>query len=445
MKKLAYMFSIALFLFGCTYHNTINISYDPIDYPPEIFSLKDKQPTLFIDPVTDNRNFALEHKNGIVSWWSGRFEEDPLLVQRFYGLDKQLWLTSKAPPEIILESLEREVRRFGIKIAKDRGLADGVLNTSIEEFKLMTFDYNIKTSVKINLKLYQKGFENHVWSGILKGNIKNVKGVIGNGTNSLNSALSMAIKQWYSYPGFQEAVVKLAENVTSPQPVVQQPSVKQQVVSGGTGFLFSAKDYVITNWHVVKGAGSILTKFTNGETIEATVVAKDLRNDIAVLKLEQSSPLHTKQIKLGDSSQARMGEKIFTIGYPASKIMGEKPKYSEGVINAMTGLKDDPAFFQVSLPVQPGNSGGPLFNERGEVIGITTASLSPLAMDTMGTTAQNVNYAIKSSFLKNLLSTIPELMLSNTGIVVVANKPEKSLPNFIEQISNNIVLIEAKE
>jgi len=213
----------------------------------------------------------------------------------------------------------------------------------------------------------------------------------------------------------------------------------------GTGFLFSSKDYVITNYHVVKGANSIRTKFTNGQTVEAVVVAKDSKNDIAILKLEQSPPLSATQIKLGDSSQARMGEKIFTIGYPASKIMGEKPKYSEGVINAMTGLKDDPAFFQVSVPVQPGNSGGPLFNERGEVIGITTASLSSLAMDAMGAIAQNVNYAIKSSFVKNLLSTIPELMLSNTGIVVVPNEPEKSLPNFIEQVSKNIVLIEAKE
>ena len=233
--------------------------------------------------------------------------------------------------------------------------------------------------------------------------------------------------------------------VPSPQPVVRQPSVKQQVVAGGTGFLFGSKDYVITNYHVVKGADSILAKFTNGETVEAKVVAKDVRSDIAILKLEQSPPLSATQIKLGDSSQARMGEKIFTIGYPASKIMGEKPKYSEGVINAMTGLKDDPAFFQISVPVQPGNSGGPLFNERGEVIGITTASLSSLAMDAMGAIAQNVNYAIKSSFVKNLLSTIPELMLSNTGIVVVPNEPEKSLPNFIEQVSKNIVLIEAKE
>jgi S1-C subfamily serine protease len=235
------------------------------------------------------------------------------------------------------------------------------------------------------------------------------------------------------------ALNQLPHRSDSPQPS------KQQVVSGGTGFLFGSKDYVITNYHVVKGANSILAKFTNGQAVEAVVVAKDPKNDIAILKLENSPPMSATQIKLGDSSQARAGEKIFTIGYPASKIMGEKPKYSEGVINAMTGLKDDPAFFQVSVPVQPGNSGGPLFNERGEVIGITTASLSLLAIDAMGAIPQNVNYAIKSSFVKNLLSTIPELMLSNTGIVVVPNEPGNSLPNFIEQTSKNIVLIEAKE
>jgi S1-C subfamily serine protease len=235
------------------------------------------------------------------------------------------------------------------------------------------------------------------------------------------------------------------ETIESPPSVVPQPSIKQQLVAGGTGFLFSSKDYVITNWHVVKGASSIVAKFINGQTVEAVVVAKDLKNDIAILKLANASPLSATSIKLGDSSAARMGEKIFTIGYPAFKIMGEKPKYSEGVINAVTGLKDDPAFFQVSVPIQPGNSGGPLFNERGEVIGMTTASLSPLASDAMGAIPQNVNYAIKSSFVKNLLSTIPDLMLSNTNIVVVPKESGNSLPNFIEQVSKNIVLIETKE
>ena len=225
---------------------------------------------------------------------------------------------------------------------------------------------------------------------------------------------------------------------------------EKQFFSVGTGFIFSKGNYAITNYHVVKNSDSIRAKFINGETVEIKVVAKDIRSDIAILKLTDLPPYSVAKIKLGDSSQARIGEKVFTIGYPATHLMGERPKYSEGVINAVTGLKDDPAFFQVSLPIQPGNSGGPLFNERGQVVGITTASLSSLAIDSMGAIPQNVNYAIKSSFVKNLISTIPDLMLSklmlaNTGIVVIPSEPKNFLPDFIEQVSKNIVLIETRE
>jgi S1-C subfamily serine protease len=241
---------------------------------------------------------------------------------------------------------------------------------------------------------------------------------------------------------------KIIVKISPSQPIHEPP--EKQFFPVGTGFIFSKENYIITNYHVVKNSGSILTKFINGETVKAKVVAKDIRGDIAILKLTEVPPFSVAQIKLGDSSQSRMGEKVFTIGYPASNLMGERPKYSEGVINAMTGLKDDPAFFQVSLPIQPGNSGGPLFNERGEVIGITTASLSKLAIDAIGAIPQNVNYAIKSSFIKNLLSTVPDLMLSklmltNTGIVVISSEPKNSLPDFIEQVSKNIVLIEMSE
>jgi S1-C subfamily serine protease len=449
VKKLGCIFAVALFFTNCgTYSRVIDVSYDPIDYPPQFFSSKDKRPVLYIAPIIDGReNSIAVNPPGMFEFVmvrSGRFKEDPTLIYHNDTVEQHFVRTSKTPSGIILEALEVEVSRFGIKITKDRGMADGILNAYIEEFRLNTFDKSVKVIVKINLKLYKAGINNPAWSGTLKGSPGGETKPLG----KLNTALSMAIKQWHSYPGFQEAMVSLSgSNSSQPsfQPTVPRPSIKQQAVSGGTGFLFSSKDYVITNYHVVKGAGSILAKFTNGQTVRAVVVAKDSKNDIAILKLENSPPLSAVPIKLGDSSQARAGEKIFTIGYPASKIMGEKPKYSEGVINSMTGLKDDPAFFQVSVPVQPGNSGGPLFNVQGEVIGITTASLSLLAIDAMGAIPQNVNYAIKSSFVKNLLSTIPELLLSNTGIVVVPNEPGNSLPKFIEQASKNIVLIEAKE
>ena len=444
IRKLAFMFAVALFFSGCgTINKVVDVSYDPIDYPQQFFTSKDKRPVLYINTIQDNREYAVEQDGpGLSNMWNGRFEEDPTLIRHFkYPTINRLFRTSRPVSEIIGEALEIEVRRLGIESTHDRALADGVLDVSIEKFGEI---FNEEVRVKISLKLYQVGNDDPIWNGTLKGAGKGKQWSLG----GLNPALDKAIKRWYIYPGFQEAMVSLSGNNSSQpsfQPVVPRPSNKQQAVSGGTGFLFSSKDYVITNYHVVEGANSIRAKFTNGQTVEAVVVAKDSKNDIAILKLVNSPPLSATPIKLGDSSQARTGEKIFTIGYPASKIMGEKPKYSEGVINSMTGLKDDPAFFQVSVPVQPGNSGGPLFNERGEVIGITTASLSLLAIDAMGAIPQNVNYAIKSSFVKNLLSTIPELMIANTGIVVIPNEPGNSLPDFIEQASKNIVLIEAKE
>jgi len=229
-------------------------------------------------------------------------------------------------------------------------------------------------------------------------------------------------------------------------PQSQQPPKAVESVYSGTGFLFSAKDYVITNWHVVRGTKNIKVKFLNGEKIKAEVALKDPQNDIAFLKLEQSPQLPASDLKIGDSSSMKMGDKVFTIGYPAHFLMGDNPKYTEGVVNATSGLQDDPTVFQVSVEIQPGNSGGPLFNATGEVIGITSSSLDPkAAIEAFGTLPQNVNYAIKSSYISALLPMLPQTLIASRGIMVVPTEPENTLANFIEKAKKNIVLIEAKE
>jgi len=208
--------------------------------------------------------------------------------------------------------------------------------------------------------------------------------------------------------------------------------------------MLGSKDYVITNWHVIRGAKNIKVKFLNGEKINAEVILKDSKNDITFLKLERSPQLPASSLKVSNSSNVRMGDKVFTIGYPAHWIMGQNPKYTEGVVNALSGIKDDPTVFQISVQVQPGNSGGPLFNQSGNVIGITQAVLDPrLASESIGGPPQNVNYAIKSSYIKKLLPMLPETLVSNRGIVVVPTEPKNSLASFINKAKNNIVLIEA--
>jgi len=162
--------------------------------------------------------------------------------------------------------------------------------------------------------------------------------------------------------------------------------------------------------------------------------------------LGRSPFLPPSDFKIGDSSKMRMGDEVFTIGYPAYWLLGKNPKYTKGEVNALSGINDDPRVFQVSVQIQPGNSGGPLFNSKGEVIGITQASLDPkVAIGTFGTLPQNVNYAIKSNYISTLLPMLPETLIASRGIVIVPAEPENTLANFIEKAKKNIVLIEAKE
>ena len=138
-------------------------------------------------------------------------------------------------------------------------------------------------------------------------------------------------------------------------------------VATGTGFLFSSSDYVITSYHVVRGAKSIRVRMINGDRIDATVALKDTNNDIAILKLSQSPTSRQNIITLGDSSSVKTGDRVFTYGFPLVDLLGDaEPRYSEGFINSLSGLSNDPRLFQVSIPIQPGNSGGPVFNEKGE-------------------------------------------------------------------------------
>ena len=129
---------------------------------------------------------------------------------------------------------------------------------------------------------------------------------------------------------------------TAESPPPQPPKSKNIAIATGTGFLFGSQDYIITNYHVVKGTSEVKVKFTNGESINAEVVARDTQNDVAILKLTKSPSFQSREMKFGDSSMVRMGDEVFTIGYPHIGIMGLKPKYTKGVISAVTGIKDNP-------------------------------------------------------------------------------------------------------
>ena len=211
-------------------------------------------------------------------------------------------------------------------------------------------------------------------------------------------------------------------------------------VATGTGFLFSSSDYVITSYHVVRGAKSIRVRMINGDRIDATVALKDTNNDIAILKLSQSPTSRQNIITLGDSSSVKTGDRVFTYGFPLVDLLGDaEPRYSEGFINSLSGISNDPRLFQVSIPIQPGNSGGPVFNEKGELIGLDTGYTDVDNKERILLTTLNISFAIKSSYIESLLPNLPDAFIRDKRIVVV---PAEEV-GFKERVKNDIVLVEA--
>jgi len=192
----------------------------------------------------------------------------------------------------------------------------------------------------------------------------------------------------------------------APQPIA--PEVGQagtRKVGSGTAFAITDDGYLISNAHVVNDAERVLVSFPD-ETVEAKVVQKDLRNDLALLKVFK----RTQALPLGDSSAMKPGQEVCTLGYPRPNDQGTRIKFDKGTIGALTGFHDDIAQFQIGVPLQPGNSGGPLVNDRGEVVGVVASGLNAGYYLARGNAVpQNVNYAVKSTYLRLLLDTVPDL------------------------------------
>ena len=176
---------------------------------------------------------------------------------------------------------------------------------------------------------------------------------------------------------------------------------KKQHIVTGTGWAVSPS-HIVTCWHVVKNAKQISCEFSDGVSIGLSLVAADKANDIAVLKIVGARKL--RDVLPVRSRPLKISESVFTIGYPLPSILGQSQKYTEGTVSAVSGIDNDLRFYQISVPIQLGNSGGALVNSNGEVVGITSAGLD--AIKTFGVTGsipQNVNYAIKARYLTALL------------------------------------------
>src|SRR5437660_4936959 len=147
----------------------------------------------------------------------------------------------------------------------------------------------------------------------------------------------------------------------------QGPGPRSESRSLGSGFILSADGYIMTNAHVVEGADEINVRFTDKRESKAKVIGADKRTDVALIKIEASS---LPVVRFGDPSKLKVGEWVVAIGAP----FGFENTVTAGIVSAKSrALPDSPApFIQTDVAVNPGNSGGPLFNLAGQVIGVNS-------------------------------------------------------------------------
>jgi len=179
----------------------------------------------------------------------------------------------------------------------------------------------------------------------------------------------------------------------SRQPSTSSPSEKEKVIGSGTGFAVREDGYILTCYHIVATADSI-SVISGGKPIRATLLKQSRSNDLALIKISRKTPNY---LELVEPDSVRMGERVFTIGFPVTDVLGVEPKYTDGTISSLSGIQDEASLLQISVPVQPGNSGGPLVNDDGKVVGIITSRAADIAFfKTAGALPQNVNWAVKA-------------------------------------------------
>lgn len=214
-------------------------------------------------------------------------------------------------------------------------------------------------------------------------------------------------------------------------------SFKDKSKSSGSGFFLTNDGIIATNAHVVENTKSIKIQITNeigNFEYSVKVLLVDNQNDVALIKINDEKFKGLSSIPYSLVEKAEIGEKVFTIGYPLNDVMGTNYKVTNGIISAISGIADDIRYYQVSVPLQPGNSGGPLFNNDGNIIGITSARLSSKAV---GTDVENVNYAIKISYLLNLYNMLPNADKLNT----LSTQTNKELQDQVKILKNYVCLI----
>jgi V8-like Glu-specific endopeptidase len=363
-------------------------------------------------------------------------EPDPIstcyrIVAKIYRLPEKIFISElDASTDYNLDNLKKEWSQTGTDALE--GIYERVIGYEGPKY---TLAIKKKTNTEYQA-IYISGGDNGIWS---EGNLK---------AKIFRTAKQNIFKvQWYMddksinenlYISFDDGTMEVIWADDRPKDMylklyptseIAIPSSNRTISSSGTGFAINKNGYLLTNHHVIEGANSIRVKGINSnfeKYLDARVLVKDKNSDLAIIKIIDKDFTGFNQIPyVFNSKLSDTGDGVYALGYPLRATMGDEIKLTNGIISSRTGFQGDISTYQISVPVQPGNSGGPLIDNNGNVVGIITAKH-------LG--AENASYAVKISYLMNLLALLDEpVELNNNNLLnnLSLSQQVKSVKNFV--------------
>ncbi len=210
-------------------------------------------------------------------------------------------------------------------------------------------------------------------------------------------------------------------------------------VAGGSGFLVS-RTLVVTNFHVVDGLDNAHC-FIDNVPFEAVVLARDRDNDLALLRLASPAQDTIQPLKLGRASKVKRGQKVHALGYPLTDVLGSELRAHTGIVSSLSGYEGRSTQFQVEMSLNPGNSGGPLLDEHGHVVGVVTSKLGIGHMLRTGNVPEGVAFAVKADLIEVLAAAVG----ASDEIAHAAEGDPMELEAIVDRSANAVVRVEGKE
>lgn len=330
-----------------------------------------------------------------------------------------------------------------------------VINSLNKTFQVENFDGSIYIKDK-------KGIANPIVNGI---NSKNILTISKKGNDIYYSVNGVVIEKEtyvdFKFNGKRFSIYIAPKDISKPSKIIVSRYVFKDDISydyvqgiaenlikensytysgNGSGFFIDKSGFIATNFHVIDGAKEIEVEFIfNNKVVNysAELIKSDKIIDLAIIKINDPKFIETDDIPYNLLMDLKpTGSSIFTLGYPYGDVLSSDMKFSNGTISSNLGIDDEISRFQISAPIQPGNSGGPVLDSEGNLIGVIVERLNKDLYN-----AENVNFAIKIPYLKNLIDVLPEKIKLPSSIVLAG----KSLNEQIEQLKKYVVKIKTKE